>query len=62
MKLAEKKVIWNSSNTAPFESVIQSKGESSINVNDADPASIPSPKLLFIGNWLSAVVVECYIW
>jgi hypothetical protein len=42
MKLAEKKEIWNSSNPATFESVIQSKGESSpIVVNDVDSASIP---------------------
>jgi hypothetical protein len=43
MKLAEKEVIWNSSNPASFESVIQSKGESSlIKVNDVDSASIPT--------------------
>jgi hypothetical protein len=38
MKLAEKKVIWNSSNLATFES----KGESApIKVNDVDSANIP---------------------
>jgi hypothetical protein len=41
MKLAEKKIVWNSSNPATLELVIQSKGESSpIKVNDVDSASI----------------------
>jgi hypothetical protein len=43
MILADKKVIWKFSNLATFESVIQSKGESSpIIVNAVDSASIPS--------------------
>jgi hypothetical protein len=55
MKLAEKKVIWYSANPATFESVIQSKGESSpIKVNDVDSASIPSTS----GTQLSVKVRE----
>jgi hypothetical protein len=39
MKLAKKKVIWNSSNPATFES---KGGSSPVKVNDVDSASITS--------------------